>query len=123
VEVAKGNISKIIDNAKFEKVKENTLRVTFDLLSPKESLRKVGVMTIGYEWSNSFNFWIPNYLDMLNYTIEQNQSQQTNNENQSQPTSSDNQQNNNQGSPGFEAILLLPAILVVLLILRNKKNL
>ncbi len=107
---------------KFEIINKDTLRVTFNLLSPGESIREIAVMTWGLEWNQGLNGWFPRYMDFLNCTVEQSQPQQTDNENQTQPSNNENQQDN-KGSPGFEAILLLPAILIALLILRNKKNL
>jgi len=107
---------------KFEIINEDTLRVTFNLLSPEESISEIAVITMGLEWNQGLNGWLPRYMDLLNCTVEQSQPQQTDNENQTQPSNNENQQNN-KGSPGFEAILLLPAILIALLILRNKKNL
>ena len=109
------NVTKL--DPKFEKFGKNKLRVTFNLLSPNESLRDVAVLTYGWDLQ-SYCY----YVDSLNCTVEQSQPQQTDNENQTQPSNDENQQNNG-GIPGFEAILLLPAILIALLILRNKKNL
>jgi len=133
VVVEKGDINKTLDH-KTEIIKTgedgDTLRITFDLVSPKESLESIDVMTVGFEWYElgGTSEWFPHYVDFLNCTVEQNQSHQTNSGKQNQPSNNENQRSN-RGGLGTGAIIMLPAVLVVLLILvvllvlRSKKKL
>ena len=119
--VMKGDIDKVLDNSTFEEINKDTLRVTFYLLSPKESLTGIEAITFcGEQMSGE---WIPLYMDELNYTTEQSQSQQNQNQNGGDQGGGQNNEGGEKKSPGFEIIILLAAVFISALILIRKKKL